>query len=454
MATVDSTFPSITNRTLTTITMSSQTTTNGWGHRVIKLTARAILASFVVYAVVSHATAHQRSSSLSSSSTSTGVYWSTAAASQATGTPAHVQDVEHPAAPVPEDVVKADVNDAAAEASRTPNANTDEHKESLAQKVIHKVTEMAAETKDEIDQFLEQLFEEDGIDKDANLTPEQKAEKGIKDAETKRKRAAIVARHEKWEDKLRWAGEHEFQELLEYINDARFSAVNKMRNTPEMFDLLRTMQEEGQKHIENTDKYLLKLKKDDKIDDSVAQQWKTVVEKVQKKLDDKTIEVTTYLKTWHQKAMEKEKAVFEEAAKRIHELAGTAQDDLGMDYAWLDDVSTDDWTRYHGLKDTANKWIEEFEMVFNSTHPKMSENVVSTEILQVETATVRVAADLNELLDGVKKRGEAWVKGEPEPSEVAQSEDAQAETVAPKVAEHDTASSDPVDETPKVHVEL
>jgi hypothetical protein len=35
----------------------------------------------------------------------------------------------------------------------------------------------------------------------------------------------------------------------------------------------------------------------------------------------------------------------------LNEIADEAQADLGMDYAWLEDVSTHDWTRYHKLKD-------------------------------------------------------------------------------------------------------
>ena len=88
-------------------------------------------------------------------------------------------------------------------------------------------------------------------------------------------------------------------------------------------------------------------------------------------------------------------------------------------------------------------------MVFNSTHSAMPENIVATEILQVETATVHLAADLNELLDKAKKRGEAWLKGEPEPSEAAPLDS--PETVATKIAEQDTASAE---ETPKTHEEL
>jgi len=39
----------------------------------------------------------------------------------------------------------------------------------------------------------------------------------------------------------------------------------------------------------------------------------------------------------------------EAAIKRVEKFADDAQADLGMDYAWLDDVSVKDWTRYHGL---------------------------------------------------------------------------------------------------------
>ena len=39
----------------------------------------------------------------------------------------------------------------------------------------------------------------------------------------------------------------------------------------------------------------------------------------------------------------------EAAIKRIEKFGDDAQADLGMDYAWLDDVTVHDWTRYHDL---------------------------------------------------------------------------------------------------------
>lgn len=47
----------------------------------------------------------------------------------------------------------------------------------------------------------------------------------------------------------------------------------------------------------------------------------------------------------------------EAAIKRVEGFADEAQADLGLDYAWLDDVTVNDWTRYHDL---ARSTSEEF----------------------------------------------------------------------------------------------
>lgn len=35
--------------------------------------------------------------------------------------------------------------------------------------------------------------------------------------------------------------------------------------------------------------------------------------------------------------------------REVQELAERAQSDIGLDYAWLDDVTYQDWQRYHDL---------------------------------------------------------------------------------------------------------
>jgi len=174
-----------------------------------------------------------------------------------------------------------------------------------------------------MDEFLKKLFEEDGIPlpddlKDhatpppppKALTPEEEAEiKRLQAIETKEKRADITGRHTQWEKKLTRVGEEELQDLMEKVNGMRKSVVDNMRTKPEMFNLLKTMQEEGFKQVEKTDKYLQKIIKEGKKDEEVSSKWTKVVAKVQKGLDTRTIETTTYLQNWYRDVMLKEKEV-------------------------------------------------------------------------------------------------------------------------------------------------
>jgi Zn-dependent M32 family carboxypeptidase len=243
-------------------------------------------------------------------------YWSAAAAQATATSPDHVRAANTPAPPIPEEAVD-DIQGDVIDAPETAASHGDE---SVLEKAAHKVTEFAGETKDEIEDFLQKLFEEDGIENDKakeeavpppkELTEEEKEEqKRLKEQETKEKRADITGRHTKWEEKLEKAGQAEVDEMLEKIRKLRQEVVEGMRTKPEMFDLLKKMQEDGFKHMENTDKYLLKLG-DNKANGPEGQKmWEKVLERVQKKLDDRTIEVSTFLQNWFRDVMQKEKAL-------------------------------------------------------------------------------------------------------------------------------------------------
>jgi hypothetical protein len=75
----------------------------------------------------------------------------------------------------------------------------------------------------------------------------------------------------------------------------------------------------------------------------------------------------------------------------------------------------------------------------------MQENIVVTELIQVETAMKEVAADLNQALDQVRRKGDRWFKGEPEPRTTAATSSssgvtapAGTEAAAPSPEEEDT----------------
>lgn len=376
------------------------------------------------------------------------IYWSTPSTPEATPSPNHVREAKKAASPVPEEGVSSQEGPGA---PVTVSTNDDGVKQIVMDDDI------------DVDAFLAKLLAEDETltgDMPAAAQPahakkvlteeEKEEEKRMKELETKMKREEITRRHTKWEKRLQEAGEEEELELLAKVAKMRTEVVDGMRSKPEMFELLKKMQSEGFKHIDNTEKYLNKMEKEGKPDEEAQKKWKTIVEKVSKKLDDRTIETSTYLQNWHREIMQKEKVVFEASAKVVEDAASDAQTDLGMDYAWLDDVTTNDWTRYHKLKDDSKKWIEVYETIFNSTHPDMGENPVVTELLQVQTAMVRVAADLKAGLDKVKLKGDIWVRGEPENTAVASSATATDATAIPGVTPPATAEKVEEEDVPPV----
>jgi hypothetical protein len=172
-----------------------------------------------------------------------------------------------------------------------------------------------------IDDFLKDLFEDDGIplpdDLKAPVAPSQtplsedeKAEiQRLRDIQTKEKRADITKRHTQWEKKLAKAGEEELLELIEKVKVMRKTVVGSMQTNPEMFNLLKSMQEDGFKQVENTDKFLQKVKKDGSKEEEASSKWTKIVAKVQERLNARTTETTTYLQKWYKDVMQKEKAV-------------------------------------------------------------------------------------------------------------------------------------------------
>lgn len=67
-----------------------------------------------------------------------------------------------------------------------------------------------------------------------------------------------------------------------------------------------------------------------------------------------------------------------------------------------------------------------------------------TELIQVETAMMRVAADLNEALDQIRTRGDQWIKGEPNKDTASVSPPTPSGTTAP--AETEQAAPSPVED--------
>lgn len=278
----------------------------------MKYAARAALGAIVIYAVLGHSgttasTAGNLQAHIASTPDSAPIYWSTPSTPEATPSPNHVREAKKAASPVPEEGVSSKEGPGA---PVTVSTNDDG------------VQQITMDEDIDVDAFLAKLLAEDETltgempaeaqpaHAKKTLTEEEKEEqKRMKELETKMKRDELTRRHTKWEKRLQEAGEEEEVELLAKVGKMRADIVDGMRSKPEMFDLLKKMQSDGFKHIENTERYLTKMEKEGKPDEEAEKKWKTIVEKVSKKLDDRTIETSTYLQNWHREIMQREKVV-------------------------------------------------------------------------------------------------------------------------------------------------
>jgi len=102
----------------------------------------------------------------------------------------------------------------------------------------------------------------------------------------------------------------------------------------------------------------------------------------------------------------------EAAIKRLEKLADDAQADLGMDYAWLDDVCVKDWTRYHDLVRTAKRWGDIYRSVFNSTHPELSSNQVVFALENVQATLRDIGDGFDHVLGNLERKAEQIFKGD------------------------------------------
>lgn len=235
-------------------------------------------------------------------------YWSIPSTPEATPSPAHVEHANKAAAPIPEEVVVP-----LQEAPGAPVAHSNNEDDAKETKTDDDV---------DVEAFLKRLLEEEEslkVDTPDHIQPppapkvlteEEKAEQQRQqEIKTRLKRDDVTRRHTKWEKRLQEAAQEEEEELLEKVRKMRMEVVETMRTKPEMFQLLKKMQVDGLKHTENLERYLQKMESDGEATEDTADIWMQIVDRVSRKLDDKTIETRTYLQDWHGEIIQKEKAV-------------------------------------------------------------------------------------------------------------------------------------------------
>ena len=220
-------------------------------------------------------------------------------------------------------------------------------------------------------------------------------------AETASKRADIVGRHEEWFEKLH-SGVQETKDslvrTLQTLRDDSAEDIRRLRTRPSKADPKKVnkesvtdtrsliwLEQDGEKLIKGLEMYLRKaetrcndwkiptdspdgeaneLKRE--VASEEKEKFSDIVSKVEGKFSIRVDDVRLEVHKWYVALKEREAEEVIRACNVIKDLASQAQEDLGLDYAWLDDVTALDWQKYHDLMRGKFEYVSLLQILFSS----------------------------------------------------------------------------------------
>jgi len=155
----------------------------------------------------------------------------------------------------------------------------------------------------ELEAFLTDLLHEEeqvpepvAMQQNTDLSPEELAERAR--LETAHKRAALEARHTKWEEKLKEAGEAAKEQLVDALTASRESAVHDINNKNGVIQSTIADLKEALKAKKHLQLYFEELKKDKKSDEHKFKDWTKVLGRVDEKFNEKVKETQDKVQKW------------------------------------------------------------------------------------------------------------------------------------------------------------
>ncbi|PBK65890.1 hypothetical protein ARMSODRAFT_960792 [Armillaria solidipes] len=292
-----------------------------------------------------------------------------------TSEPAPTSTSEPVSTPEPAPTTSDSVTTSSAEPSSDPPTVSDSEQTSLA--IEDPVS--TSSSSDEYDDFLADL----GIDFDAANTPVSSTattasftpptEATRDPAAIASKRANITARHATWAsqlDTLAAARAATVRTNLSRIRSRAAAVLFGQAVEDEETDfvggvhvskLLDAFVDEAEKLVGGLEGWWKKEPKD-------GERGEKVLVRVEEKLEALVREMGERVEKWATRVREDEVRECVVASREVKALAEKAQEDLGLDYAWLEDVTYEDWQRYHDLMRVYHDFDTQIRQVQNNTH--------------------------------------------------------------------------------------
>ncbi|KAL4066126.1 hypothetical protein J3A83DRAFT_361429 [Scleroderma citrinum] len=194
----------------------------------------------------------------------------------------------------------------------------------------------------------------------STLSDEERAEQQrLKAEETALKRADIEVRHATREAELQTQIEQSTAELHSRLRTLREAAAAELSSSAEVRHAIDELASEAEKYIKGAEIYLKNLKGENRKREEQLALWDRVVEKVAEKFMERLSATESILAEQYRPLKDLEMQEVASATLKVRDIAEKGQVDLGLDYAWLDDVTYNDWQRYHHLMQASDDFVQE-----------------------------------------------------------------------------------------------
>ncbi|KDQ50711.1 hypothetical protein JAAARDRAFT_41806 [Jaapia argillacea MUCL 33604] len=224
--------------------------------------------------------------------------------------------------------------------------------------------------------------------------------------ETAEKRRDIVGRHEKWEQEIQGLIEVKKAEIVDSLLASRKVAALELKESVEIQRELEGLVGEGEKYLKGAEGYLKKLRKEERGIEEKERLWQKVLDKVETKFEERVDKVEHLVKARHAGVKSREMQEIERITLQVKDLGERAQADVGMDYAWLDDVTTHDWTRYHDLIRMSENFTHQAVMIQDGTDPSAPSNSILPVLEDLESELNDIVTGFATRLRGLKRSGD------------------------------------------------
>ncbi|GLB43359.1 hypothetical protein LshimejAT787_1302600 [Lyophyllum shimeji] len=281
---------------------------------------------------------------------------------------------------------------------------------------------------------------------DAEMSPEERARR------TAEKRAEITGRHVKWQADLDALVKQVTRSLSATLEEMRGKAVRELeRWGKEGKGVVSEVEGEAERLVRGLEGYLKgveeKVGEDREQREREKEKWEKVLGKVRERFGEKVHDVQREVHEWFVGHRDREIAEVDSAAATVKGFAERAQGDIGLDYAWLDDVTYYDWQKYHDLMRTSENFTAAAQAMQAAVDPKGTNALVDA-LNELEQAVSEVVEGFGFVVGGISRRAEGpggAFSSEPEPEPSPSSSPAPEKESEQKEKEEERVSILPID---------